>query len=270
MARENNDRLNRVLREWLDRAGDGADREALRQRIAQAVDGTTSMAVSGSETDRRGRRTSRTIYAAAVAAAAVLLVAVLWPFRNARQPEPLPRGDDPAQELLAKLDVDELQRRLALLDQLDDLFEDRWEWMVECGDRVDMRVSSKPRDGVSLESVAVRLAVLVRDDPAEPFGVEEKTFVLTRAEQPVEAVLEDGVSRKLYFWAFPIDDGLFTYDVDLQTTEPRKMSIRTSGAVAAGRPTKILSFEQDGRQYRVYLLLVPGRQPAASDKTRQV
>jgi hypothetical protein len=268
MARENNDRLNRVLREWLDRADDGADREALRRRIAQAVDGMTSMADSGNATDRWRRRTSRTIYAA-VAVAAALLVVVLWPFRNARQPEPLPRGDDPAQELLAKLDVDELQRRLALLDQLDDLFENRWEWMVECGDRVDMHVSSEPIRGVSSESVAVRLAVLVRDHPAEPFRVQEKTFVLTRAEQPVEAVLEDGVSRKLYFWVFPIDDGLFTYDVDLQTTEPRKLSIRTSGAVASGRPTKILSFEQDGREYRVYLLLVPGK-PAASDKTRQV
>ncbi len=202
--------------------------------------------------------------------AAVLLISVLWQIRNLPSPAPSPRGNDPVLDVLAQLDADELERRLALLDQLDELFEDRWQWMVECGDRLDTRVATSSQAVSSSELVAARLVVLVRDDPGEPFRIQEKTFVFTREQQAVEAVLEDGVSRKLFFWAFPIDDGLFTYDVDLQTRKPQELSISSSGVVAAGRPTKILSFQQAGSEYRVYLLLVPGSQTMPSRETRQL
>lgn len=202
--------------------------------------------------------------------AAILLITVVWQVKNSPAPAPPPHGNDPVAKLLAQLDADELERRLALLDQLDELFEDRWEWMVECGDQLDMRVAADSRAAASSESVAARLAVLVRDAPDEPFRIREKTFVFTREQQTVEAVLEDGVSQKLYFWAFPIDDGLFTYDVDLQAQKPQELSISSSGVVVAGRLTKILSFTQAGREYRVYLLLVPRHQALPSPKARHL
>lgn len=269
MARENDDRLKRVLRDWLDRTGEPDDREALVERISRAVDEVTPKRHRQPESSWRRNRASRAVMAVATVAA-ILLVTVLWQIKHLPAPAPSPRGNDPVVDILAQLDADELERRLALLDQLDELFEDRWQWMVECGDRLDMRVAAKSQAVSSSELVAARLAVLVRDDPAKPFRMQEKTFVLTREQQAVEAVLEDGVSRRLFFWAFPIDDGLFTYDVDLQTQEPQELSISSSGVVAAGRPTKILSFQQAGSEYRVYLLLVPGNRMMPSRETRHL
>lgn len=269
MAGKHRDRLNRTLSEWLDRTADTGNREALVDRISRAVEELPPQPHRGRERVWRRRRASRAIFAMAAVAIA-LLVALVWQIQNLAEPTPPTRVNDPVEELLAQLDVEELERRMALLDQLDELFEDRWEWMVECGDRVDMRVAKTSQTVLSPELVAARLAVLVRDDPGEPFRVQEKTFVLTREQQAVEAVLEDGASRTLYFWAFPVDDELFTYDVDLQTKKPHRLSISSSGLVASGKPTKILSFEQDASEYRVYLLLVPQREKTSLSETRQL
>ncbi len=271
MARANKNHLDRILREWVDQKAEDGDREALLARISRAIEEVPQQPHPdrGRQSDRRSRGAFRAI-CATTAVAIVLLVLVV---RQAWSPSGAgrPSGEDgAAQKLLAELDADELQRRLALLDQLDELFDERWEWLVECGDHVDMRVGMGVRTASLSGEVAMRLTVLVRDDPGEKFRVQEKTFVLTREEQAVEAVLEDGVSRKLYFWAFPIDQGLFTYDVDLQTAGPRELSISASGVVASGTPTKILSFEQGGSEYRVYLLLVPAKEKTSSGEVRQL
>lgn len=266
MARENDDRLNRILQGWLDRNVGNSDRRALAERISHAVEAAPRLPDPSSGPRRRGVPRAAWV----IVAAAVLLVGVIvWQIQHT-PPAARPDENQAAQRLLAELDAGELQRRLALLNELDTLFERRWQWMVECGDRVDMSVATAPQSISTSGEVAVRVTVLVRDDPAEAFRVREKTFLLTREEQAVETVLENDVSQKLYFWSYPIDQGLFTYDLDLQITRPGKLSITASGVVPSGKPTKILSFEQEGSEYRVYLLLVPARQDTSSGAIRQL
>lgn len=257
MTRDKDEPLKRLLGDWLDRRERDADRDALAERIARALADAPPRPRQEGTPVTRPQRANRALAAVAVVAV-VLLLALVWQVRNLPSPSPPEQGDNHAEELLGQLDADELERRLALLDQLDELFEERWQWMVECGDRVEMHVGERSARAAA-GPFAVRLAVLVRDDSSEAFRVQEKTFVLTREEQAVEAVMEDGVSRRLYFWAFPVDNELFAYDVDLETGKPDDFAISSSGVVAAGRPTKILSFAREGKEYRVHLLLVPGR-----------
>ena len=267
MKPRNEDSLDRLLRDWLDRSEKDVDRETLADRVSRAVQQVRPQL--GSE--RENHRSRRPVFWTIAATAATVLLAVgVWLARSGPGPATLPPNDSPAARLLAELDADELERRLTLLDDLDELFEKRWEWLVESGDRVDVHVAPSEHPANLSDEVAMRLAILVRDDPEEHFRVEEKTFVLTREQEAVETVLKNGSSRKLYFWAFPIDRGLFTYDVDFQETAPHELAISASGVVAAGRPTKILSFEQDGREYRVFLLLVSRRQEVSSGKTHQL
>lgn len=267
MAQRNEDALDRLLRDWSERSEADVDREALAERVSRVADEVRPQPGPESDGSRRKRPALRTIGAIA---AALLLAIGLWFARSRPEPAAVPPQDTPAAKLLAQLDADELERRLALLDDLDELFEKRWEWLVESGDRVDVHVGPPEQPANLSDEVAMRLAILVRNDPKEPFRVEKKTFVLTREQEAVETVLKNGSTRKLYFWAFPIDRGLFTYDVDFQEAAPHELSISASGVVAAGRPTKILSFERDGREYRVYLLLVSGRQERATKETHQL
>ncbi len=267
MTQRNEAPLDRLLRDWFHRSEEHVDRDALAERVSRAVQEVQPEPDPKREDHRRRRSVLWTI---AATAAALLLAVGVWLARSGPGPATIPPDDSPAAKLLAELDADELERRLALLDDLDELFEKRWQWLVESGDRVDVHVGASQQPANLSDEVAMRLAILVRDDPKEPFRVEEKTFVLTREQEAVEAVLKNGSSRKLYFWAFPIDRGLFTYDVDFQEAAPHELAISASGVVAAGRPTKVLSFEQDGREYRVFLLLVSGRQEKATNETHQL
>lgn len=179
------------------------------------------------------------------------------PQNGRRSDDGRPRADGSSDaRATARLGNEELLQRLELFAPLDKLFEKKWNWVVEGDDTFDVQVGSVP-SGADCVAVAARLVILVRQAADEEFRVTEKTFILTREQELVETIIHDSGARRLRFWVYPIDEGLYTYDVDFTMEQPSSLSISTSGVIQPGKATEILFVRHDRREYRAMLLLVP-------------
>ena len=294
MTKRENDSLTCLLRRWLDEALPSDDDQVQLERVLRrAAELPQPQSPARSRPSRR--KYGATVWLSAGAAATVLALLAAWmlktssgtiqppalrrehaerredqtPARNDRRPDVQPLRPDgpPADTALVQLGSDELRRRWDLLDQLDELFGKRWVWMVECGDRVDMKVTC---NSISPDSapLAARLAILTRQGPDQEFRVHDKSFILTREQQLVEAVFEDGAARKLSFWVYAIDESLYTYDLDFVLEGEQSLSISTSGVLVAGRATQIFSIRRGQHEYRAVLLLMSRLRTASPNSKR--
>jgi hypothetical protein len=249
------DKLDSALRKWAEENSASAERlTALQVRTAcHLISGDKSLSGAG---PRHSTKWPRALVAyRTLATAAALLISVtaaIWiasrPGDGLAPPEGNSAGLPPAAVNFAAAEIAEKGRLLA---ELRSLFGDRFGWMAESGEHVQLGVSD---ESVTAEGpyLAIRW-VLVRRGRAESEWQKTWTIdVMARNERVIHINELPDQAGALVIWGFVLPDGNVAVDVDADLSSFG--DLRTEGSVVArpGEPTELFLLSEGDFEYRIY------------------
>jgi len=166
-------------------------------------------------------------------------------------------ADDLAQEVLLRafrallpdLGAPPQAEYAQLYHPIDELFSGWLLWLVE-SDR-DIRLGLSGNGGAQGQPgslVVVRTVVLSRTGPDAPWRRIWEVTAAARAEQPVDAPLQDA---PLALWAFPLPDGGVAVDSALELRHPIALNINASNVFLSTKPVRVRSMQTSTAEVQV-------------------
>jgi hypothetical protein len=247
------DRLDEVLEQWTQRHAPAASElERLTQQISAALAEGKPLAAPG-ETQARPRAGARARMAGALALTGTLAAGLLLTYLVATAPRrrgaKAPKDVPPTPFAMARFQQGQLAGKARLLAEAQRLFGGQLAWLAEADSQVQMGLTD---DGpVSGPAVAVRLVLLRRHDPTQPWTCAWSTDVIARAQEVVQwANPPDGPSR-LSLWAYVLPDGLIAIDTAFELPGRAAVWSAASGLQAEGVPTLAHAVHDQGIEYQM-------------------
>jgi hypothetical protein len=232
------DELDRLLHQWARHNEASPQRlEHLRERLAQNAE-----VVSAPSVPRR----SWSMFAAGGIAASLLALSVmiaLWP---SLQNRPAPAAALPSE--VAPIPESHL---LALFAEMERVFDNRVAWVAETNHEVLLGLEQAARSTPADRRVAVRVVVLQRESPSDPWRAVWKGDVATRSEELVSVASERDGAR-LDLWTHVLPDGAVTVDFELAGLVSQSKAWRSSSVQQPQTPTAVLSVQQRDSEFQVW------------------
>lgn len=241
--------LTHLLRSWAARHEPDAARSQDIAARAVLSAGRTPLALLPPGTAERPAHPwwPHLLSATAGAAAACLAMALLGHWRPAAAPPVAPVA--PAAAPLPDLGGPAPAEWAELYQPIDELFSGRLLWLVE-SDR-DIRLGlpeNGPPPGPPGSLVVVRTVVLSRTGPGTPWRRVWEVTAAARAEQSVDAPLEDA---RLALWAYPLPDGGVAVDSALELRHPIALNLNASNVFLSANPVRVLSMQTETAEVQV-------------------
>lgn len=197
--------IDRRLQQWARDTAPTEDRlQRLRQEIlAQAIPANTP---APSESGQWWQTMAGRAAIAAVALSLLVLVTI-WP-RGSKESNEV-TAPSPAD--IASLPEAHLQKLVAEIERL---FDDRLAWVAETNDEVTLGIQRQSSTVTGQPRVAVRVVVLRRGSPADPWQAVWTGDVAARAEELVR-VDSPGDGSQWMLWTHVLPDGAVSVDTEL-------------------------------------------------------
>ena len=231
-----------------------------------AAIGRGEVATAGQGNQGRSRfhhalRSSGTCHPPAwLVAAASLLVALGLGYAGFRlgsqdPPGPMAPATDAAVPAFAQLDPPALRTAVALLSELEWMFDQRLQWVAETSGQVRLRIAEPGEHVGGQPTVLVRITVVQRDAARATSQVLWTAQVVGGDQQLVR--LGNGPAGatdepRLQVWAFALPDGRIMVDSELRLAGPVPLHVASGGVQDSGVPTKVYAGRQGGGEFEVY------------------
>jgi hypothetical protein len=217
MSESHDKQLDQVLQGWAKSQAVAADDLAsLQRRIEDRMRTEQLLSPASIQESRPAEPKRRRLLAPLAAIAAAILVA----FFAGRTMRPLASDDDFAHLIMSRAD------RIKLLGR---------------------------------DFVAVRLTLVARTTSSKEWKEVQSLDVVTRREEVVEVAAKSDRHPALTLWAYPLDDNMISIDLRYEPSEfaglsklPSDFAIESSTVQSLGEPAPVMSFENDGVEYRLY------------------
>jgi hypothetical protein len=237
MSDESNE-LDQQLQRWARHSAPSEDRlRRLRREIlnrAIPVPAGPSLAAPAWWQRVAGRA------ALAVMALSVLLAVMFLPREKKNAAGPSPAA-------IASLPEAHLQKLLAEVERL---FDDHLAWVAETNNDVSLGIEPSGSSGSDRPRVAVRVVVMQRSSPTDPWLAIWKGDVAARAEELVQ-VDSPGDGSQLKLWTYVLPDGAVSVDSELAM--PGAPAMWKSTSVQQPQvPLQVLSNRQGDAEYQVW------------------
>lgn len=148
-----------------------------------------------------------------------------------------------------------------LLSEYKNVFGPEFSWLVDQPMRSEIGLRSPGADASAMERdfVVVRLILVARSGNGEEWKELQSLDVVARREELVEVAAKSNRHTALTLWAYPLDDKMISIDLRYEPNEfvgqsdmPRDLAIESSSVQRLGEPARVMSFENDGVEYRLY------------------
>jgi hypothetical protein len=252
MSESHDNQLDQVLQGWAKSQSVAADDLAsLQRRIEDRMRTEQLLSPASIQESRPAEPKRRRLLAPLAAIAAAILVAFFagWTMR------PLASDDDFAHLIMSRAD------RIKLLGEYKDVFGPELSWLVEQPTRAEIGLRPAGADASTLgrDFVAVRLTLVARTTSSKEWKEVQSLDVVTRREEVVEVAAKSDRHPALTLWAYPLDDNMISIDLRYEPSEfaglsklPSDFAIESSTVQSLGEPAPVMSFENDGVEYRLY------------------
>lgn len=240
MNSEQPDPLDRLLRNWADQATPDADHlHELQQDIIERWQTEQRPAIATPMLSRGERRHSAAVLGFVAGALLMALVVLVWKSDSSQdRSAPTIASAEPPPKF-AWLNDAELAEKTILRDELIALFDQRFAWLAETAEGVEIGVEER-NHAIGTPSLAVRVVVEVRSDDGSAWQTVWATDVVTRSEEVVEITPQTHDVQRFRLWAYALPDGMVWVD---------------TGLTLAGESTELVAAEQlqrDGQAEVIY------------------
>jgi hypothetical protein len=262
MTDHNDDqKLDGILQDWAQRRRQGTNLQTLEQRILEQLAKAPAPADEAQVTSGALARTPTShtwsLWVSLGALVATLLI-VCKIFLFPSGPEngmPPSDGDLPPQ--FAWLENSQLADKAALLREMDRVFDDRLQWVIETDGRVLLEVQNSngnPKRATAHPAYMVRIVVARQDSHQSPWTPVWAADVVAHQEDLVRLTSEsagmpEGV--ELALWIYPVDDQVIAVDSDLALTG-LPIELQFSGLQQPGVPLAVHASTEESVQYQVF------------------
>ena len=239
-----NDETNEIdqrLRQWARDTAPTEDRlQRLRQEIlAQAI------RINAPVPSGAGRWWQTVAGRAAIGAVtlSLLVVIVVWP-----------RGSKEMKEVVARSPADIVSLPEAhlhkLVAEIERLFDDRLAWVAETNQDVSLGIERQASMATGQPRIAVRVVVLQRASPSDPWKAVWTGDVAARAEELVQ-VKSPGDGSQWMLWTHVLPDGAVSVDTEL-AMPGGSASWKASSVQQPQVPVQVLANRQGEAEFQVW------------------
>ena len=160
-----------------------------------------------------------------------------------------PKDAPPTPFATARFQQGQLAGKATLLAEAQRLFGSQLAWLAETDSQVQMGLTE---DGpASGPAVAVRLVLLRRGHPAQPWTCAWSADVIARAQEVVQWANPPGGPSRLSLWAYVLPDGLIAIDTAFELPGQAAAWSAASGLQAEGVPTLVHAVHDQGIEYQM-------------------
>ncbi len=223
MKSEQPDPLDRLLRNWADQSAPDADHlQELQENIMQRWQIEQCPTIATPMPSPGERRHSAAILGFVAGALLMALVVIVWNGKPSQdRTEPTITSSEPPPKF-AWLNDAELAEKTVLRDELIALFDQRFAWLAETAEGVEIGVEERDH-ATDSPSLAVRVVVEIRPADGSDWQTVWATDVVTRSEEVVEITPQTHDVQQFRLWAYALPDGMVWVDTGLtlagETTE---------------------------------------------------
>lgn len=238
------DKLVRALREWAEGRSASAEHvRALQDRVIESLAGSRPLVSQSGEHGALVRWGALAYGTLAVAATLLIGITLVQWLSSPTDGEPQP--------VAAQFSAIEVAAKARLLGELRALFGDRFGWVAESDQHVQIGLSDE-ESAAKGPYLAYRL-VMFRKAASETQWQTVWIFdVVAGNELVVHEQQAGGQGNSVSLWGFLLPDGNVAVDVEAQLTAIGGVRSKGSVVTRPGVPTELFSGSKDNVEYRFY------------------
>ena len=189
-------------------------------------------------------------FAVGTVAASVLTITLLVSGNNSRKMSPsveLPPD-------FAWLHDEQLNDKAMLLSEMESLFDHKVAWLAETDDRMNFGVDAVDDDSDSAASdrLAVRILVQRRQSGTSTWQLALSMDVMSRSEELVHVVPQNGGESELTLWTYRLPDGAIIVDSIVNVAGSVPFQAEASGLHQDDKPMQVATVHLKDADYRIF------------------
>jgi hypothetical protein len=260
MSQNASDRLDQLLRQWaVSRELDDAARDQLQRQVMTAL-ARPDEVIHNSEVQTRGRR-ARFVIMGLLSSCALLLIASFQvgnlrdrhfgtqPLLSSSSAAHNGQGNFPAATRLNNAIV---ESKTAFLTEMNDIFENRLDWLAEDASRIVFDLESQVSD-----SPFILVRVVVAQRTANQWSPVWTADVVCRNETLVNVAPEDFGGDTITLWAHALADGGIFIDSEFTMSQGSRFHSAGTYVLRPGVPHRVECISTGGKELCVFQTVLP-------------